>query len=62
MMQQNVSTSEFARLNNVQPETVRRRFCERGSYYGIVPEKRVNGRLTWPARTIHKIERKEQDL
>lgn len=62
MMQHGISTREFARMNNVQPETVRKRFGEHGSYYGVIPEKRINGRLTWPAKSIHKVNRGGYEL
>ena len=44
-----LTTSEFATLNGVKPNTVRQHLCTRGSYYGAKPKKRSNGRLLWPA-------------
>ncbi len=43
-----LTTSEFATLNGVKPNTVRQHLCTRGSYYGAKPQKRSNGRLVWP--------------
>ena len=44
-----LSTAEFAKLNGIKPNTVRQRLSSRGSYYGVKPEKRANGRTFWPA-------------
>ena len=33
----------------VKPNTVRQHLCNRGSYYGVKPEKRANGHNYWPA-------------
>jgi len=47
-----LSSVEFASLNGVKDQTVRRRFCITGSYFGIRPRKLINGRLVWPAIQI----------
>lgn len=44
-----LKTPEFAKLNGVRPNTVRLHLCNRGSYYGVKPEKRANGFNYWPA-------------
>ena len=44
-----LTTAEFAKLNGIKPNTVRNHLCIRGSYYGVKPEKRANGRTYWPA-------------
>lgn len=44
-----LSTAEFAKLNGIKPNTVRQHLSCRGSYYGVKPEKRANGRTFWPA-------------
>lgn len=43
-----LSCEEFARLNQIKPQSVRARLCRFGSYYGVVPRKLVNGRLAFP--------------
>lgn len=48
------STDAFAALNQVRAQTVRKRFCETGSYFGVKPIKLVNGRLAWPAVQVSK--------
>ncbi|ENO94312.1 hypothetical protein C662_02145 [Thauera sp. 28] len=44
-----LSCEEFARLNQIKPQSVRARLCRFGSYYGIKPKKLLNGRLAFPA-------------
>lgn len=33
----------------IKPASIRARVCRTGSYFGLRPEKLVNGRLLWPA-------------
>jgi hypothetical protein len=42
------STSEYASENLVKHQTILRRFCLTGSYFGVIPKKLPNGRLAWP--------------
>lgn len=50
--QPKVSTADFAKINLVKPQTVRKSYCVCGHYNGIRPEKLANGRLSWPARRV----------
>lgn len=43
-----LSTEEFGQANRVKGQTVRKRYCETGSYYGVIPLKLANRRLAWP--------------
>jgi hypothetical protein len=43
-----LSTEEFGNANRVKGQTVRKRYCETGSYYGVTPLKLANRRLAWP--------------
>jgi hypothetical protein len=43
-----VSTDVFAAANGVKAQSVRTRYCLKGSYFGVVPKKRRNGLLGWP--------------
>jgi hypothetical protein len=45
-----LKTSEFAKkvAGDILPQSVHRRYCLTGSYYGVVPKKLPNGRLDWP--------------
>ena len=43
-----IDTEEYARRRLIKPDSVRRRLCTHGSYFGDVPVKFPNGRLGWP--------------
>jgi hypothetical protein len=45
-----LDTDRFAEINGVKGQTVRKRYCETGSYYGIVPLKLASRRLMWPSK------------
>lgn len=47
-----VTTEDFARLNNVAPQSLRAALCRKGSYFGVTPTKLANGRLVWPATRV----------
>lgn len=49
-----VSTEVFAARNHVKPETVIKRRCETGSYYGALARKLANNRLDWPDVVVLK--------
>lgn len=49
-----LSCAEFARLNQVLPQSVRVRLCKTGRYFGIVPKKLANGRLAFPPVQIER--------
>ena len=46
-----LTTAEFAKLNLVKPQSVIKRYCQTGSYFGVVPEKHANRRLMWQGTT-----------
>ncbi|MGY6272153.1 hypothetical protein ACXIUT_20890 [Achromobacter denitrificans] len=41
-------TAQFAEINGVKGPSVRRRYSQTGSYFGVVPLKLANRRLKWP--------------
>jgi hypothetical protein len=43
-----LTTAEFADSELVKPQTVRKQHSKTGSYFGVVPVKKKNGRLAWP--------------
>ena len=44
-----LTTSQFASEFLVKPQTILKRYCQTGSYFGIVPQAKLpNGRLVWP--------------
>jgi hypothetical protein len=46
------TTDEFANQWRVQSQTVRKRYSQYGSYFGIKPLRLPNGKLLWPDRTL----------
>lgn len=47
-----LDTEQFAVLNKVSAQGVRKRYCETKSYFGVVPKKLANGRLAWPDHQV----------
>lgn len=45
----NLTTEEFAALNRLKAESIRRQIQRTGSYFGIEPMRLANGRLLFPA-------------
>jgi hypothetical protein len=43
-----LNTEDFAAKQHVKSQTVRKRLCETGSYFGVTPKKLANRRLVWP--------------
>ena len=43
-----ITTKNLAEMLGVQPDTVRRGYCVKGHYMGIIPCKLPNNRLLWP--------------
>lgn len=50
-----IRTEEAARRLGVAPQTLRKRLCEHGSYYGLKPRKLPSRRLLWPADEIERL-------
>jgi hypothetical protein len=42
------TTDVFAAENGVKAQSVIQRLCNTGSWFGVKPDKRPNGRLIWP--------------
>lgn len=49
-----LTTSEFAALNGIKPQSVRVHLCRAGSYFGVIPRKLASGRLAWDAVQVLK--------
>jgi len=54
-----LTTKEFANILAMQSQSIRKRFCKTGSYFGIKPTKLKNGRLLWPSNAIEQLEGEE---
>lgn len=49
------STEQAAAVLHVRPQTLRAALCRFGHYYNVVPFKRLNRFLAWPAEQIDAI-------
>lgn len=49
-----LSTKAVADAFHVKPETIHRRVCLTGTYFGVSPERLPNGRLDFPNDTIER--------
>lgn len=47
-----LSTKVFAGFNQVKPQTVRKRYSQTGSYFGVRPLPLPNRKLLWPDDSI----------
>jgi hypothetical protein len=50
-----LSTEEFAAVLAVEPQSVRKRYSETGSYHGVRPRKLPNRRLLWPVDAVKRL-------
>lgn len=50
-----LSTDEFAAVLAVEPQSVRKRYSETGSYHGVRPTKLPNRRLLWPVQAVKRL-------
>jgi len=50
-----ITTSQFAEIVGIKPDTIRRGLCIRGHYMNVVPKKLENRHLRWPVREVEKI-------
>lgn len=46
-----ITTPEFAKVFNVQPQTVRKNYCLTGEAYGVRPTK-IGNRLLWSVARV----------
>lgn len=50
-----ISTETLATQAHVKPSSIRVRLCRTGSYFGLVPDKLPNGRLSWPGDSYERL-------
>lgn len=50
-----LSTDEVAAVLAVDPQSVRKRYSQEGSYHGIRPTKLPNRRVLWPAEAVKRL-------
>ncbi|WP_235357645.1 hypothetical protein [Burkholderia pseudomallei] len=52
---EHLSTEELAAVLAVEPQSVRKRYSETGSYHGVRPTKLPNRRLLWPVEAVRRL-------
>ncbi|WP_235510306.1 hypothetical protein [Burkholderia sp. lig30] len=52
---EHLSTEEFAAVLAVEPQSVRKRYSETGSYHGVRPTKLPNRRVIWPVDAVKQL-------
>lgn len=50
-----LTTEDFALALSLKPQSLRKRFSQTGSYFGIKPYKLPNGKLRWSSDSLSKI-------
>lgn len=49
-----ILTDEIATVTNHKPQTVRKKYCQTGDYFGVKPIK-LGNRLLWPVADVAKL-------
>lgn len=52
-----LTTAQFAALIAVQVQTIYKRHCQTGSYFGVIPQVLRNRRLLWPLDAVQQLRR-----
>lgn len=47
-----LTTEQLAEALSLQPQTLRKRYSQTGTYYGLRPCKLPNGKLRWASNSI----------
>lgn len=50
-----MTTQELADALGLKPQSIRKRYCETGSYFCLRPVKLPNRRLMWPADSLAQL-------
>jgi len=50
-----LTTAQFAQALAMNAQSIRKRFSQTGSYFGIRPNKLPNGKLRWPADAVQQL-------
>lgn len=50
-----LSTHELAEKLGMNAQSIRKRYTQQGSYFGVRPHKLPNGRLLWPANSVIRL-------
>lgn len=55
MEKRHSSTKQFADALDLRPQSIRKRYSQTGSYFGVIPQRLPNGRLRWPADAANRL-------
>lgn len=50
-----LTTLQLASALELQEQSIRKRYSQTGSYFGVRPSKLPNGRLRWPNDSVQKL-------
>ncbi|MBB3261191.1 MULTISPECIES: DNA-binding protein [Paraburkholderia] len=50
-----IPTDQLAAQLALRPQSIRKRYCQTGTYFSLRPVKLANGRLMWPADSIKQL-------
>lgn len=50
-----MTTEALAGALGIKAESIRVRLCRKGDYFGVRPQKLINGRLLWPADAVERL-------
>lgn len=50
-----LTTEELASSLSMNAQSIRKRYSQTGSYFGVKPIKLPNGKLRWPADSIDQL-------
>lgn len=50
-----LTTLQLANALELQEQSIRKRYSQTGSYFGVRPSKLPNGRLRWPVDSVQKL-------
>lgn len=50
-----LTTEELALALSMNPQSIRKRYSQTGSYFGLKPAKLPNGKLRWPANSLDQL-------
>jgi hypothetical protein len=56
-----LTTQQLANSLKMQAQSIRKRYCQTGSYFGVRPCKLPNGKLRWPTDSIQQLISSELD-
>jgi predicted site-specific integrase-resolvase len=48
-------TATLALALGIRDHSIRKRYCETGSYFGVKPVKLPNGKLRWPDDSVERL-------